>query len=202
MSVLYLRDTMHTDLPIVFMKDAFEKASSIIKTVPTDSLLKIMMRRSDNFFAEQVVLMASEQLLGKMDDAAFIDTVLKTDFANLPQKMRWVDGSGLSRYNLNTPENYVAILKRMQDQFGQARVTNIFETGGEGTLSAYFKNFPGELHAKTGSLGGQIALSGFIFTQKKQKLYFSVLVSNHMSPSSAGVRRAVETYLKNIASKN
>ncbi len=202
MSVLYLSDTIHTVLPIVFMKDVIAKSSSIIKTVPTDSLLKIMMRRSDNFFAEQVLLMASEQLLGKMDDAAFIDTVLKTEFANLPQKMRWADGSGLSRYNLNTPENYVAILKSMQDQFGQARVTNIFETGGEGTLSAYFKNFPGELHAKTGSLGGQIALSGFIFTQKKQKLYFSVLVSNHMSPSSAGVRRAVETYLKKIASKN
>jgi D-alanyl-D-alanine carboxypeptidase/D-alanyl-D-alanine-endopeptidase (penicillin-binding protein 4) len=116
--------------------------------------------------------------------------------------MRWADGSGLSRYNLNTPENYVAILKSMQDQFGQARVTNIFETGGEGTLSAYFKNFPGELHAKTGSLGGQIALSGFIFTQKQQKLYFSVLVSNHMSPTSAGVRRAVETYLREVAKRN
>ena len=202
MSVLYLRDSMRTALPIVFMKDAADKASRILKTVPTDSLLKIMMRRSDNFFAEQVLLMASEQLLGKMDDAAFIDTVLKTDFANLPQKMRWVDGSGLSRYNLNTPENYVAILKQMQDQFGQARVTNIFETGGEGTLSAYFKNFPGELHAKTGSLGGQIALSGFIYTHQKQKLYFSVLVSNHMSSSSAGVRRAVEAYLKKVVSKN
>jgi D-alanyl-D-alanine carboxypeptidase/D-alanyl-D-alanine-endopeptidase (penicillin-binding protein 4) len=174
----------------------------IIKTVPTDSLLKIMMRRSDNFFAEQVVLMASEQLLGKMDDAAMIDTVLKSALSGLPQKIRWADGSGLTRYNLNTPENYVAILQRMQDRFGQARVANIFETGGEGTLSAYFKNFPGELHAKTGSLGGQIALSGFIFTQKKQKLYFSILVSNHMSPTSAGVRRAVEAYLRTVASKN
>jgi len=160
------------------------------------------LRRSDNFFAEQVLLMASEQLLGKMDDAAFIDTVLKIDFASLPQKMRWADGSGLSRYNLNTPENYIAILKQMQDQFGQARVANIFETGGVGTLSSYYKNFPGELHAKTGSLGNQIALSGFIFTQKNQKLYFSILVSNHMSPTSAAVRKAVEAYLRTVASKN
>jgi D-alanyl-D-alanine carboxypeptidase len=51
-------------------------------------------------------------------------------------------------------------------------------------------------------LGGQIALSGFIFTLKKQKLYFSVLVSNHMSPTSAGVRRAVETYLREVAKRN
>jgi D-alanyl-D-alanine carboxypeptidase/D-alanyl-D-alanine-endopeptidase (penicillin-binding protein 4) len=200
--VSLLNDTLQLIIPFVADNKGINREQKIIKTVPTDSLLKIMMRRSDNFFADQVLLMASEQLLGKMDDAALIDTVMKTDFSNLPQKMRWADGSGLSRYNLNTPENYVTILKSMQDQFGQARVTNIFETGGEGTLSAYFKNFPGELHAKTGSLGGQIALSGFIFTQKQQKLYFSVLVSNHMSPTSAGVRRVVETYLREVAKRN
>ncbi len=202
MSVELLKDTLQRDISYGTEKTENTISERELKTVPTDSLLKIMMRRSDNFFADQILLMASEQLLGKMDDLALIDAVMKTDFSNLPQKMRWVDGSGLSRYNLNTPENYVAILKSMQDQFGEARVTNIFETGGEGTLSAYFKNFPGELHAKTGSLGGQIALSGFIFTQKKQKIYFSVLVSNHMSPTSAGVRRAVETYLSEVAKRN
>jgi len=166
-----------------------------IKTVPTDSLLKIMMLRSDNFYADQIVLMASEQLFRKMDDAALIDSVKKLFFADLPQKMRWVDGSGLSRYNLNTPENYIAILQQMHAKFGEARVKHIFEKGGEGTISAYYKNFPGTMYAKTGTLGGQVALSGFIYTPKQQKLYFSVLVANHMSPSSTQVRRAVEAYL-------
>ena len=169
-----------------------------IKTVPTDSLLKIMMLRSDNFYADQIVLMASEQLFGKMDDAALIDSVKKLFFADLPQKMRWVDGSGLSRYNLNTPENYIAILQQMQAKFGEARVKNIFEKGGEGTITAYYKNFPGTMYAKTGTLGGQVALSGFIYTPKQQKLYFSVLVANHMSPSSTQVRRAVEAYLTKV----
>jgi len=169
-----------------------------IKTVPTDSLLKIMMLRSDNFYADQIVLMASEQLFRKMDDAALIDSVKKLFFADLPQKMRWVDGSGLSRYNLNTPENYIAILQQMQAKFGEARVKNIFEKGGEGTISAYYKNFPGTMYAKTGTLGGQVALSGFIYTPKQQKLYFSVLVANHMSPSSTQVRRAVEAYLTKV----
>lgn len=169
-----------------------------IKTVPTDSLLKIMMLRSDNFYADQIVLMASEQLFGKMDDAALIDSAKKLFFADLPQRMRWVDGSGLSRYNLNTPENYIAILQQMQAKFGEARVKNIFEKGGEGTIAAYYKNFPGTMYAKTGTLGGQVALSGFIYTPKQQKLYFSVLVANHMSPSSALVRRAVETYLTSV----
>jgi D-alanyl-D-alanine carboxypeptidase/D-alanyl-D-alanine-endopeptidase (penicillin-binding protein 4) len=186
-------------------KISFQKNSTLtsipfktIKTVSTDSLLKIMMLRSDNFYADQIVLMASAQLFGKMDDAALIDSVKKLFFADLPQKMRWVDGSGLSRYNLNTPENYIAILKQMQAKFGETRVKNIFEKGGEGTIAAYYKNFPGTIYAKTGTLGGQVALSGFIYTPKQQKLYFSVLVANHMSPSSAQVRRAVETYLTKV----
>ena len=186
-------------------KISFQKQSTLpatsyktIKTVPTDSLLKIMMLRSDNFYADQIVLMASEQLFGKMDDAALLDSTKKLFFADLPQKMRWADGSGLSRYNLNTPENYIAILQQMHAKFGEARVKNIFEKGGEGTISAYYKNFPGTMYAKTGTLGGQVALSGFIYTPKQQKLYFSVLVANHMSPSSTQVRRAVETYLTKV----
>ena len=185
---------------ISFQKQTTLPANSYktIKTVATDSLLKIMMLRSDNFYADQIVLMASEQLFGKMDDAALLDSTKKLFFADLPQKMRWADGSGLSRYNLNTPENYIAILQQMQAKFGEARVKNIFEKGGEGTISAYYKNFPGTMYAKTGTLGGQVALSGFIYTPKQQKLYFSVLVANHMSPSSTQVRRAVETYLTKV----
>lgn len=186
-------------------KISFQKQSTLpatsyktIKTVATDSLLKIMMLRSDNFYADQIVLMASEQLFGKMDDAVLLDSTKKLFFADLPQKMRWADGSGLSRYNLNTPENYIAILQQMHSKFGEARVKNIFEKGGEGTISAYYKNFPGTMYAKTGTLGGQVALSGFIYTPKQQKLYFSVLVANHMSPSSTQVRRAVETYLTKV----
>lgn len=186
---------------ISFQNNLIARATNMfktIKTIPTDSLLKIMMLRSDNFYADQIILMTSAQLLGRMDDAALIDSVKKLIFADLPQKMRWVDGSGLSRYNLNTPENYIAILQKMQAKFGEARVKNIFEKGGEGTIATYYKNFPGTIYAKTGTLGGQVALSGFIYTPKLQKLYFSVLVANHMSPSSAPIRRAVETYLTKV----
>jgi serine-type D-Ala-D-Ala carboxypeptidase/endopeptidase (penicillin-binding protein 4) len=193
-----LSDTLGKKISL--QKNATIPATSYktIKTVPTDSLLKIMMLRSDNFYADQIVLMASEQLFGKMDDAALIDSAKKLFFADLPQKMRWADGSGLSRYNLNTPENYIDILQQMQTKFGEARVKNIFEKGGEGTIAAYYKNFPGTMYAKTGTLGGQVALSGFIYTPKQQKLYFSVLVANHMSPSSTQVRRAVEAYLTSV----
>ncbi len=197
-----LNDSLQLNKPIQALQYTPSLTQKTIKTIPTDSLLKIMMSRSDNFYAEQVVLMGSAQLLGKMDDGAFIDSLQKTDLNNLPQSMRWADGSGLSRYNLNSPENYITILKEMHSKFGEARVKNIFEKGGEGTLAAYYKNFPGTVYAKTGTLGGQIALSGFIYTQKNQKLFFSVLVANHMSKTTAAVRRAVEAYLVKLAKLN
>lgn len=197
-----LNDSLQLNKPIQALHYTPSLTQKTIKTIPTDSLLKIMMSRSDNFYAEQVVLMGSAQLLGKMDDGAFIDSLQKTELNNLPQSMRWADGSGLSRYNLNSPENYITILKEMHSKFGEARVKNIFEKGGEGTLAAYYKNFPGTVYAKTGTLGGQIALSGFIYTQKNQKLFFSVLVANHMSKTTAAVRRAVEAYLVKLAKLN
>lgn len=197
-----LNDSLVLTKPIQLLQYTPAYTQQWIKTIPTDSLLKIMMSRSDNFYAEQILLMGSAQLIGRMDESVLIDSLLKTEFTYLPQPMRWADGSGLSRYNLNTPENYVAILQQMHAKFGEDRLRAIFEKGGEGTLSAYYKNFPGTVYAKTGTLGGQIALSGFIYTQKNQKLFFSVLVANHMSKTTAAVRKAVEAYLVKLAKLN
>ena len=43
--------------------EKFELSIQFIKTQPTDSLLKPMMHRSDNFFAEQSLLMVSNERL-------------------------------------------------------------------------------------------------------------------------------------------
>ncbi len=193
-----IEDTLHPKHPLLIQKGWDANSASLLKTVPTDSLLKIMMNRSDNFYAEQILLMTSAQLLNKIDESATIDAVLKNDLNLSPQRTEWADGSGLSRFNLNTPENFVALLQTMQAQFGLDRIKNIFAQGGEGTLGSYYKNIPGVIYAKTGTLGNQVALSGFIVTQKGTELIFSVMVANHVSPSSSSVRKAVEKYLTTL----
>jgi len=190
-----IEDSLHPKKKIVIQKGWSQATATIIKTAPTDTLLKIMMNRSDNFFAEQVLLMTSQQLLGTINDAAIIDTILKTDFSSFPQKPEWADGSGLSRFNLTTPENYITLLQKMETEFSMDRIKAVFAQGGKGTLSSYYKNIPGVLYAKTGTLGNQIALSGYIITNKGTRLLFSVLVGNHVSPSTYPVRHAVEQYL-------
>ena len=177
--------------------EAEEPKTYSIHSQPTDSLLKPMMHRSDNFFAEQSLLMVSNEFLGVMNDAKIIDTILKTDFKDLPQKPRWADGSGLSRYNLFTPQDFVAILNKMKNEFGMERIKEIFPTGGEGTLSSYYKSDSTFIYAKTGTLSGVVALSGFLYTKKNKLLIFSVLVNNHQA-SATNVRRAVEKFIQGI----
>lgn len=180
--------------------DSISINSNYQKTVfsqPTDSLLKPMMHRSDNFFAEQSLLMVSNEHLGYMNDAKIIDTILKTDFKDLPQKPRWADGSGLSRYNLFTPQDFVAILNKMKNEFGMERIKTIFPTGGEGTISSYYKADSGYIYAKTGTLSGVVALSGFLYTKKGKLLIFSTLVNNHQATATE-VRRAVERFVESL----
>lgn len=194
-----LEDTLKAEIVPAAVAPAYLPIpqKKIIYSQPTDSLLKPMMHRSDNFFAEQTLLMVSNELLGVMNDEKIIDTLLKRDFKDLPQKPRWVDGSGLSRYNLFTPHSLVAILNKMKNEFPMERIREIFPTGGEGTLNNYYVTDSGSIYAKTGTLSGVVALSGFLYTKKGKLLIFSTLVNNHRA-SAAAVRRAVEKFIQHV----
>jgi serine-type D-Ala-D-Ala carboxypeptidase/endopeptidase (penicillin-binding protein 4) len=172
----------------------------IIHSQPSDSLFKPMMHRSDNFFAEQTLLMASNELLGYMSDDKMIDTILKSSLKDIPQKPKWVDGSGLSRYNLFTPQSIIYLLNKMKTDFGLERLKVILPTGGEGTLSNYYRTIPGFIYAKTGTLSNNCALSGYLITQKGKLLMFSILNNNYITGATP-VRRATERFLQYIQQK-
>ena len=88
-------------------------------------------------------------------------------------------------------------VQRMKNEFGMERIKTIFPTGGKGTLTSYYKEEAGKIFAKTGTLSGVVALSGFLYTKKNELLLFSVLVNNH-NMSAPEVRRTVEKFLKRI----
>ncbi len=172
----------------------------LIHSQPADSVFTPMMHNSDNFFAEQTLLMAGNEHLGYMNDEAMIDTLLKTDLKDIPQQPQWVDGSGLSRYNLFSPQAMVYILNKLQTEFGMKRLKTILPTGSTGTLKRYYIKDSGYIYAKTGSLSNVIALSGFLYTKKGKQIIFSVLVNNFQG-SATMVRRAVEKYVEGIREK-
>jgi len=195
---ILLQDTLKNNVETI--ENYSGNLTKIIHSQPTDSLLKPMMHRSDNFFAEQSLLMVSERLLGEMSDRKIIDTLLKTDYKLMPQKPSWVDGSGLSRYDLFSPKDFVFILNRMKDDFGMDRIKNILPTGGTGTITSYYKHDSGYIFVKTGTLNGVVALSGFLYTKKNKLLIFSVLVNNHRS-SATSIRKGIERFIQDLRDK-
>lgn len=198
----YLEDTLHQKIKVLdkiadYSNKFLDATLKNLYTQPTDSLLKPMLFNSDNFFAEQCLLMISNQHLGYMSTHAIIDALLKTELNSLPQKPRWVDGSGLSRYNLFTPASFVFVLNKMINEFGTERLKRILPTGGEGTLKNYFQQDAHFIFAKTGSLSNNTAISGLLYTKKGKLLLFSVLVNQFMG-SASHVRHAVEKFLEGI----
>jgi D-alanyl-D-alanine carboxypeptidase/D-alanyl-D-alanine-endopeptidase (penicillin-binding protein 4) len=193
-----LKDTVHQTITAEGFKISNPE---VIYSQPVDSMFKPLMHRSDNFFAEQTLMMVSNQLFAEMDEQKLIAHLLKNDLSGFPQKPRWVDGSGLSRYNLFTPEDFVWLLLKMKDEFGLDRLKTILPTGNTGTLRNYYVDEAGLIFAKTGSLTGHLALSGFLITPKNKLLVFSVIVNNH-NTSAATVRRAVEKFLKQVRREN
>ncbi|MBI3883498.1 MAG: D-alanyl-D-alanine carboxypeptidase [Sphingobacteriales bacterium] len=181
--------------------DIIPTAIPPIYSRPTDELLKPMMHNSDNFFAEQTLLMASNQKLGYMSDETIIDSLLKTDLKDVPQQPKWVDGSGLSRYNLFTPQSFIYILNKMKNEFGFDRLKTILPTGGEGTLKNYYLQDSTFIYAKTGSLSNNTSLSGFLITKKNKVLIFSILVNNFQG-SATPVKRAIEKFLQEIRDRD
>ena len=195
-----LEDTLHKPVTPSFRRYTPAEKYQVIYSQPADSVLLPMMHNSDNFFAEQLLLMVSHQRLGVMNDAVLIDTLIQTDLKSLPHKPRWVDGSGLSRYNLFTPQDFVQILHTMQQEYGMNRLTKIFPTGNEGTLTGYYQKDSSFIYAKTGTLSGVVALSGYLITAKNRMLIFSILVNNHQA-SAVQVRRSIESFLGRLRSR-
>ena len=121
--------------PISLVQDFPSKDFRYVYSVPSDSLYKYMMHESDNLIAEQLLLIASAVLTDTLSSALSRDYMLDTYLANLPQKPRWVDGSGLSRYNLFTPASVIFVLEKLYKELPQSRLFTLFPAGGQsGTL--------------------------------------------------------------------
>lgn len=190
-----LQDTLHK--PLRLYQAAYPPAGEfrVLPGIAADSLFLPMMHRSDNFFAEQTLMMCAAKLWDTISTEKVIDYMQRRYLGNLPDTPNWVDGSGLSRYNLFTPRDFVSVLTDMYRQYPAERLYNLFPTGGKGTLKHYYRQQ--FVHAKTGTLSGCVALSGYLVTRKKKTLVFSVLVNNHNN-SATNVRREVERLLTKV----
>jgi len=163
-------------------------------SIPSDSLYKRMMQVSDNFLAEQILIMASSTLSDTLSSKKVRKYVLKNYLSDLKQQPRWVDGSGLSRYNLFTPTSFVQILEKMYTEIPRERLFNFFPVGGvTGTLEKWYPGNPTPyIYAKTGTVGNNHSVSGYLVTNSGKILIFSFM-NNHFRKSTSKVKQKMQT---------
>jgi len=160
-------------------------------------LFKALLQDSDNLIAESLLQMIALEKTNTLNPQEAIDQLLFEWRDRLPDALEWVDGSGLSRYNMITPRTIVAILARIYKNTGWKKIETYFpQDGVSGTLKNLdFKNL--RVYAKTGTLRHNHNLSGFFKNKEGEVHAFSIMVNHHLKPKSdvqKGIRSLLEYF--------
>jgi D-alanyl-D-alanine carboxypeptidase/D-alanyl-D-alanine-endopeptidase (penicillin-binding protein 4) len=201
-----LADTLGREVVYQQKAKPSSNETTILRAANADSVYRAMMYPSDNHIAEQILLMISAEMGDDvpMNTRAVINYVKENLFNDLPDEVQWVDGSGLSRYNMITPRSMIQILKKIDDEFEETedeKLLSFFPAGGErGTISYWYGHRDGGkpyVYAKTGTLSNNHCLSGFVITESGKKLYFSFM-NNHYTGPSSQIKTEMEKMLWHI----
>ena len=194
-----LSDTLDRPVGVLNVNMMPPPEAPTLYSLHVDSLYRLMMQESDNFIAEQLLLLCSNEVFGEMNTRKMIHYVKSRLLTDLTDEPQWVDGSGLSRYNLLTPRSVVEVLEKIKSMLPQARLLGIFPAGGiSGTITDWYDNgIQPFVFAKTGTLRNNHCLSGYLLTKSGRLLIFSFMHNNYMGPSST-YKREMEKVLRRI----
>ncbi|MGH2769016.1 MAG: D-alanyl-D-alanine carboxypeptidase/D-alanyl-D-alanine endopeptidase, partial [Actinomycetota bacterium] len=121
--------------------------------------------------------------------------------------LRARDGSGLSRANLVAPGQLSALLLAAQDEEWFSLWYDALPIAGEadrlagGTLRSRMKDTAaaGNVHAKTGTLTSVTALSGYVTGTDGERMVFSVMLNNYLSPAPKDLEDAIAVTLAGLS---
>lgn len=163
---------------------------------PIRQLMADTLKPSDNLYADSLYLHTAAKINGAPLNWNEAQPVIK----NFLQQQTGIDltnaiftdGSGLSRYNLVTPEQTISLLKFLYQRFplSYEYIAALPISGRDGTLQKRFKE-PGQqgfVRAKTGTMTGMNSLSGYLYTVNGHTLAFAMYI-NRLPGKSSGPGR-------------
>ena len=135
---------------------------------------------SQNLYAEMLLKLLGFRFRGTGSTAAGIEVVqefLKTEVGVTDVEL--VDGSGLARENRASAESVVTLLGFMRKhRHGKAFVSSLAVAGSTGTLKERMEATAGRVRAKSGTLSGVSALSGYAESPDGETFIFSILAND------------------------
>lgn len=181
-----------------------------VTSPPLSELVREMNTESNNLYAEQLLHTLGAEAHGDSLNAEstrargvhLVRSVISQAGADTG-RLRLVDGSGLSRYNLVSAEALVYVLAYMyahpnpdvRRAFWQS-----FPVGGQnGTLEYRFRRAAaarGNVRAKTGTLSNNSSLAGYVTSFEGTPFAFALMANNHVG--STRPLRIIQDQIVNI----
>lgn len=167
---------------------------AFLESMPVATLIKVVNRESQNLHAEILLRQLGVQehkideygrpvgseLLGIEALRSFLETS-----GVATGTLSFKDGSGLARQNLVSPKATTDLLRFMWDHpHGDAYRASLPVAGADGTLKERLRDTAadGRVQAKTGSMTGVGAISGYLETRGGEHLIFSFMANNFVGP--------------------
>lgn len=196
LTVSLLSDTLKKNVSLVPI--SLPATASVLYSTPADSVYRVMMQESDNFIAEQLLLVCAGVVSDTLKPEIAIHYVEKNFLTDLTDKPIWVDGSGLSRYNLFTPRSIVQVWEKIYHLVPQDRLFKLLAVGGiSGTIRNWYKHDKPYIYGKTGTLSNNHCLSGYLVTKKGKTLIFAFMNNNFVA-ATGDIRANMQDILKKI----
>ncbi len=187
--VQLLQDTLKKSVGLLNIK--LPADAKVIYNTNTDTVYRHMLQTSDNFIAEQLLLVCSSVKFNYLNADSVRQYAIRNYLNDLPDKPQWADGSGLSRLNLFTPRSIIALLNKIRSQVNNDELLHsMLSAGGvSGTLRSAYKIDNGQpfVWGKTGSLSNNYNQSGYLITRKGRRLAYCFMNNNYVD-STRSVR--------------
>lgn len=183
-----------------------------VRSAPLAQIVTTLNRESVNLYAEMLLRTlavvdappASADLGTPARGAAAVRATLGAAGVDT-SRVEIADGSGLSRQNLMTARGTVQLLQYMWTHEDPDVRTAFYESlpvgGRNGTLQYRFGDgepAAGNVRAKTGTLSGVSALSGYVSTGRGSPVGFSIICNNYAVEGRV-VRRAQDAIVNALA---
>lgn len=185
------------------------------RSPPLQQIVETMNHESENLYAEQ--LLRTLAIVGAPDTTSVELTEGSADLGALAvraelsdvgidtSQVRMADGSGLSRKNYVSPRAMTRLLTHMWSDAPSDRSRAFYDSlpmgGREGTLEYRYGGgaaATGEVRAKTGTLTGASALSGYVNTTNGTPVAFVIFCNHHLAETEE-VRAAQDAIVNALA---
>jgi len=187
-SVTYLDTMTWTKRQTLYSRTTFE-------------LYSYMLKISDSFCAEQIHYLCTSANNLDMNGKLSRDYIMDHFFESKGLHPIWIDGSGLSGYNLMTPRFMIQLLQLISEEMPLITFKQMLAIGGvDGTLQKWYAAPVGEqpyVFAKTGTHRNNHSLTGIISTKSGKDLFFSFM-NNNFPTGTTPVKQEMQKTLRLI----